>query len=81
MDAAWLVLPGFLIWAAILLLPWRPWSTRETLDADPALPDDLSGVTVLIPARNEAECIGRTLRSVAAQGRGHAVLLIDDIMC
>jgi hopene-associated glycosyltransferase HpnB len=78
METAWLVLPGCLIWTGILLLPWRPWSTRETLDADPSLPDDLQGVTVIIPARNEEECIGRTLKSVAAQGRGHEILLVDD---
>ena len=78
MEAAWLVVPGCLIWLCILVLPWRPWSTRESLDADPSLPDDLQGITVIIPARNEEECIGRTLKSVAAQGRGHEILLVDD---
>jgi hopene-associated glycosyltransferase HpnB len=78
MEASWLVLPGCLIWIGILVLPWRPWSTRESLDADPSLPDDLTGITVIIPARNEEECIGRTLTSVAAQGRGHEILLVDD---
>ena len=24
---------GAFIWLAILLLPWRPWSTRESLDS------------------------------------------------
>lgn len=78
MELAWLALPGCLIWIAILLLPWRPWSSRESLDGDSSLPDDLDGVTVLIPARNEQDCIARTLRSVAAQGRGHRIILIDD---
>lgn len=78
MDPSWYALPGCLIWIAILALPWRPWSTRESLDGDTSLPDDLDDVTVLIPARNEQECIARTLRSVAAQGRGHRIILIDD---
>jgi hopene-associated glycosyltransferase HpnB len=78
MDPAWFALPGCLIWIAILVLPWRPWSARESLDGDTSLPDDLDDVTVLIPARNEQDCIARTLRSVAAQGRGHRIILIDD---
>ena len=78
MNPVWLVLPGLFIWGIILLLPWRPWSTRESLDADPGLTTDLSGVTVLIPARDEARYIVETLTSVARQGRGHNILLIDD---
>ena len=38
MEASWLVLPGCLIWIGILVLPWRPWGTRETLDAECAAP-------------------------------------------
>lgn len=78
MEALWLALPGCLIWFVILLLPWRPWSTRESLDADPSLPSALDAVTVLIPARNEAAVIARTLHSVADQGRGHRIIVIDD---
>ena len=80
-DPACLIfLPGLLIWLAITLLPWRPWSARETLDsrveaADPEA--DLSAITVLIPARNEAEHIGQTLRALQ-QGRGLQVVLVDD---
>jgi hopene-associated glycosyltransferase HpnB len=33
---------------------------------------------VLIPARNEAESIRNTLSCLAAQGRGHRIILIDD---
>ena len=44
------VMPGLLIWLAILLLPWRPWSTRESLDSQSPENLDLSNVTVLIPA-------------------------------
>lgn len=78
MDPVWWAVPGCAIWLAILALPWRPWSTRETLDGDTSRSDALDGITVLIPARNEADCIARTLTSVAAQGRGHRILLIDD---
>ena len=67
------------IWIAVLLLPWRPWSTREQLDARTGGPEeDLGDITVLIPARNEAETIGRTLTGVVAQGSGHAIVLVDD---
>jgi hopene-associated glycosyltransferase HpnB len=75
----WLTVPGALVWASILGAPWRAWSTRESLDADPALPAaDLSDVTVLIPARNESAVIARTISALAAQGRGLRVVLIDD---
>lgn len=73
------VLPGLLIWIAILLLPWRPWATTESLDAVQTRPDvDLSDVTVLIPARNEAETIGITLSTLKQQGHGLKVILVDD---
>jgi hopene-associated glycosyltransferase HpnB len=74
-----LALPGLFIWIIILLLPWRPWSTRESLDAEtPGTPSDLSRITVLIPARNEAEVISRTLDGLAAQDVNLKIILIDD---
>ena len=78
MDPVWLVVPGLCIWGIILLLPWRPWSTRESLDAAPGVSGDLSGITALVPARNEARYIVDTLRSLAEQGNNHRILLIDD---
>ena len=74
-------LPGLCIWAILLLLPRRHWSTRESLDADPAAPtaNDLSRVTVLIPARNEADVIEKTLQGLTSQGPGLKVLVIDDL--
>jgi hopene-associated glycosyltransferase HpnB len=78
MDPVWLAIPGLLIWSAVLLLPWRPWSTREYLDAGISVRDDLSSVTIIIPARNEAQVIGRTLASLARQGKGFKIILIDD---
>ena len=79
MAPFWLALPGFIIWVCILFLPWRPWSTRESLEATAGSgDDDLSRVTVLIPARNEEKTIARTLLSLAGQGRNHRIILIDD---
>lgn len=79
MSPLWLAIPGLLVWVAVLLLPWRPWSTAERLDARAGGgAADLSDVTVLIPARNEADSIGRTLQALAAQGTGLRVVVIDD---
>ena len=58
-----------LIWLTILLLPWRPWDTREFMDSSSPSPEaDLGDITALIPARNEAEVIGTTLSSLQTQG-------------
>lgn len=71
---------AFALWASILLAPWRPWSTRERLEARPGAEQDadMSEVTVLIPARDEAEVIGETLGALARQGRGLSAVLVDD---
>ncbi len=74
-----LSLTALLMWLGLLVLPWRPWSTRERIDstlnaAHPAL----GSVSVLIPARDEADCIATTLRSVAAQGATDRIILVDD---
>lgn len=71
-------LSGLCIWGIILLLPWRPWSTRETLDADTIPGNDLSRITALIPARNEADVIVQTLQGLLSQGHGLRIILIDD---
>ena len=73
------ILMGMMLWLIILLLPWRPWSTREFLDGEPDVcRDDFGDVTVLIPARNESEVIQTTLSGVMAQGRHMKVILVDD---
>jgi hopene-associated glycosyltransferase HpnB len=77
---SWPAWAGAALWLSILFVPWRPWSTREALEA-PAAPDataDLSDVTVLIPARDEAAVIGRTLAALRHQGNGLRVIVIDD---
>ncbi len=73
------ILPGLFIWLAILLLPWRPWSTRESLDSLTSVQDrDLSDITVLMPARNEALTIVDTLTALKNQGENINVILVDD---
>src|SRR5690606_1114567 len=64
-------------WLGVLLVPWQPHRVRERLEASPERPV-LSDVTVLIPARNEAEVIGRTLAALAEQGTGLDVVVVDD---
>jgi hopene-associated glycosyltransferase HpnB len=67
------------MWVGLLLTPWRPWSTRERIEADPqAGSADLSEITVLIPARNEADVIGLTLAGLQSQGGGLQVIVVDD---
>jgi len=75
----WLALPGVAIWLAILTLPWRPWRIGETLDCEQPVSDlDLSDVTVLIPARNEAETLPVTLAALARQGVNLEIIVVDD---
>ncbi|HMM74667.1 MAG TPA: glycosyltransferase [Gammaproteobacteria bacterium] len=76
----WWVLAAALIWLAILALPWRPWDTREHVAARAADAgrEELSRITALIPARNEAATIADTLRRVAAQGPLARIVLVDD---
>ncbi len=65
------------IWLGILLWPARPWSTRQRIEA--ASPDaDPGELTVLIPARNEAQTIAACLKSVLAQGSKLRVVVVDD---
>ena len=79
MEFEWLAIPGLIIWTGIILLPWRPWSVRESLDAVNGLSTaDLAGVTVIIPARNEQDVIGTTLSGLATQGTGLRIVLVDD---
>lgn len=77
---AWAGAIGGAMWLALLALPWRPWGTSERIETTGPTADqtDLSDVTALIPARDEAAVIGDTLRALAAQGRDLEVVVIDD---
>lgn len=69
---------ALVVWVAVLLLPWQPHRTRERIEADAAADDDLSGVAVVIPARNEAAVIAQTLAALTRQGTGLQVIVVDD---
>lgn len=73
-----LVVAGSLLWLALLLVPWRPWSTRERLEPTGESAGSLSDLTVVIPARNEADVIQRTLSALGKQGMDLRVILVDD---
>lgn len=65
-------------WAGVLLAPWAAWLCREHLEPDPDPPASPSDFTVLIPARNEAEVIGETLRALPIAAPATRVVVIDD---
>jgi hopene-associated glycosyltransferase HpnB len=69
---------ALLAWLGVLLAPHQPHRVRERLEADPAAPDDLTAVTVLIPARDEAASIGRVIAALRLQGRGLEAVVVDD---
>lgn len=69
---------GTLIWAGVLLAPWRPWSTAERLESGENDADDLSDVTAVIPARNESKRIAGTVRALRAQGQNLDIIVVDD---
>lgn len=74
----WLAAGAACMWVGLLLLPWRPWSTRERLVIDPGPAPDPGAVSVLIPARDEASCIAETLARLNRQGRFSRIIVIDD---
>ncbi|MDP1573379.1 MAG: glycosyltransferase [Coxiellaceae bacterium] len=76
---ACLALFGAIIWWSLLLVPWRPWSTREQIEADTKIKNaQLDDITVLIPARNEAPFIEQTLVALSKQGSGLRIIVVDD---
>ncbi len=81
MATFWLAacVPGAILWLIILLLPWRPWSTRERLEGSENAPaPETAHLTILIPARNESGQISRTLAAIRAQTPDVRVILVDD---
>lgn len=80
-DCIWTYLSaiGAAIWLSILLAPWQSWRTRERLEVISGNESaDLGNVTVLIPARNEADVIGDVIAALGRQGRGLSIILVDD---
>ncbi len=78
MEPLWLAMPGAIIWVSVLALPWQPWRIREKLEVADNKNADLSDVTVLIPARNEAKVIAGTLASLTSQGKNLKIILVND---
>lgn len=76
-ELIWLL--PLLSWLVILLLPWQSWRNRETLEVSCSRTNtDLSEISVVIPARNEASQISQTLRALAQQGENLHVIVVDD---
>ena len=68
-----------IFWIAVLIPPVRPTATREKLDAtDSGRTADSREITALIPARNEAATIERTLSTLRQQGPDIGIIVIDD---
>jgi hopene-associated glycosyltransferase HpnB len=69
-------------WAGVLLHPARPWDLRPRDGGTPALPEpeEWPEVCVLVPARDEADLLPRTLPALLAQDYpgGWRVVLVDD---
>ena len=68
------------IWLYLLLARGRFWRMRED-PAEPALPCPAPAVVAVIPARNEAEVVAKSVGSLAGQqypGPFHIVLADDD---
>jgi cellulose synthase/poly-beta-1,6-N-acetylglucosamine synthase-like glycosyltransferase len=61
-------------------LPWRPWSIEDTFDQlMPNLKEeDLSEITIIIPARNEAYVIQNTMIGLTQQGHLSSIIIVDD---
>lgn len=79
MTLLFLVSIAAIFWIAVVILPIRPGSTDERLDIDNARAgSDLRAVTALIPARNEARTIERTLSSLRRQGAALNIIVVDD---
>lgn len=67
-----------IVWCLALLLPSRPFGMRERLEPSNPEVADLDDITVLIPARNEATTIQRTLVAVGDQRGAAPVVIVDD---
>ena len=70
-----------IFWISTIILPIRPTATRERLDAADARAGaggDCKALTALVPARNEAETIARTLKTLRQQSAELPIIVIDD---
>lgn len=73
------VFGGSLMWLTVLFLPWRPWSTEEQLESVGSHSRaDLDDIVVLMPARNEAGVIYRSVTALREQGVRLRIVVVDD---
>jgi hopene-associated glycosyltransferase HpnB len=73
---------SLLCWVAVALRPGRAWDCRPVAEDEPAPPEPRSwpSVCILVPARNEAQMLPRTLPALLAQdypGQWR-VVVVDD---
>lgn len=69
----------FVFWSIGLFLFWKMKTPRDSSDLSNSITDDTSRISVIIPARNEAEKIGRLLESLRNQSFApHEVIVVDD---
>src|ERR1700722_3992714 len=66
---------------------WRDWAGKASPGAvfDQPEPEELIGLTVIVPARNEEDCLGECLQSLVSQsedifelGRDWELIVVDD---
>src|SRR5262249_47290099 len=73
---------SFLAWVFIWLRPSRPWDMRPVAEDDAPPPDPAAwpSVRVVVPARNEAATLPRTIPSLAGQDYPGEwrVVVVDD---
>ena len=67
------------IWLAFLLVPFRPWSTRERIEgtSDKPIPNLLE-VTALVPARNEEAHIKNLVEKLAKSNLFKHIIVVND---
>jgi hopene-associated glycosyltransferase HpnB len=73
---------SLLCWAAVALRPGRAWDCRPVAEDEPAPPDPASwpSVCILVPARNEAAMLPRSLPALLGQDYpgDWRVVIVDD---
>lgn len=76
----WLALLSLLAWFYLLLAKGGFWRGRERLDAAPGEVKTWPAVVAVVPARNEADVIEKSLGSILAQDYAGelCVILVDD---